>query len=469
MLASLVVALVVVVVSATLVAAPSSSAAPAQAVPGDDWQVDTPASHGIDATLLDSARAYAFLPGKNTQGLVVVHDGAIVGEWYAPGEGPTSWAASWSVAKSFTSALIGIAIAEGHISSVNDPMTTWYPEWAGTPKAAITLLDVLHMESGLDWVEDYSPTSTGSDVITMLLQHRDQLAYAAARPLEDPPGTDFSYSSGDTMLLSGVIERATGMPAHEYARTKLFEPIGIDQVEWWRDAEGHTLTYCCLDTTSRDFARFGLLYLRGGDWGGTQVVPAGWVTDSVTDTANTSTGYGYQWWLRDGDGFVPPYFSARGHDGQYIYVVPSLDLVVVRNGTYDKSPCPPVADPNLFVYYPPQGIVPGAGTVGPETGWSDTELLTPIVAAVTGDPLPPDGAAGADRLVDAAAAGRAATGVASSAAARPAQADAVECENVASTTTTVASSPTTVAAQPAVATTSSPAAVPTSAAPTFTG
>lgn len=448
---SLLTAALAVVLLAVLAAAPSG-AAPAQVVPGDDWQVDTPESHGIDPALLDAARAYAFLPGKNTQGLVVVHEGAIVGEWYAPGEGPDSWAASWSVAKSFTSALIGIAIDEGHIASVDDPMTTWYPEWAGTPKAAITLLDVLHMESGLAWVEDYSPTSTGSDVITMLLQNRDQLAYAASRPLEDPPGTDFSYSSGDTMLLSGVLERATGMPAHEYARTRLFEPLGMDQVEWWQDAEGHTLTYCCLDTTGRDFARFGLLYLLGGSWGGDQVVPASWVTDSVTDTANTSADYGYQWWLRDGDGFVPPYYSARGHDGQYIYVVPSLDLVVVRNGTYDKSPCPAVADPNLFVYYPPQGIVPGAGTVGPESGWSDTEVLTPIVAAITGDPLPPDGALADDaRLVD---------GVGQR---RDAHDLTAACENVAPTTTTTAP-----AAAPAAVTTS-PAAVPASARPTFTG
>ena len=450
--AALVGALVALLAAVLAVPAPSG-AAPAQVVPGDEWQVDTPESHGIDPGLLDAARAYAFTPGRNTQGLVVVHEGAIVGEWYADGEGPDSWAASWSVAKSFTSALIGIAIAEGHISGVDAPMTTWFPEWAGTPKEAITLLDVLHMESGLAWVEDYNAAAvTSSDIITMLLLHLDQLAYAASRPLEDPPGTDFSYSSGDTMLLSGVLERATGMPAHEYARTKLFDPLGIDQVEWWRDAEDHTLTFCCLDTTSRDFARFGLLYLLDGAWGGEQVVPASWVTDSVTDTANTSAGYGYQWWLSDGDGYVPPYFSARGHDGQYIYVIPSLDLVVVRNGLYDKSPCPPVADPNLLVYYPPQGIVPGAGTVGPQNGWSDGEVLRPIVAAVTGDPLPPDGGvpdadARDSHLGDPAA-----------------PAAEVECANVAASTTT-----TTTPAGSAPSTTVGPAATAVVARPTFTG
>ncbi len=422
-------------------------------VPGAEWTVDTPASHGMDVATLDGARVYAMADGRNTQGVVVVHEDAIVAEWYAPGRDATSPAASWSMAKSFTSALIGIAIGEGLIPSIDVPMSTYYPSWVGTPREAITLRHVLHMESGLQWDEDYSPGSLAtSDIIQMLTYNPDQLAYAAARPFEVAPGTRWNYSSGDTMLLSGVLEQATGMPAGEYARTKMLDPIGIGALDWWQDAAGHSLTYCCVDTTSRDFARFGLLYLHDGLWGSKQVVPASWVQDSITDTAANSSGYGYQWWLQmGGSGAIPPYFSARGHDGQYIYVIPSLDLVVVRNGLYDKSACPPIADPSLLEYYPPQGLVPDHGTVGPETGWSDTDFLTPIVESLIGG-----GAARAAIDGDAAAGGLAAQ--------EGGGASHNGCRNVAPPTTT---STTVASASPT--TTVPPAAQPIVATPTFTG
>nr|MBO2502508.1 class C beta-lactamase-related serine hydrolase [Thermoanaerobacterales bacterium] len=185
-------------------------------VPGADWTVEDPEDHGMDPEVLEGAREYAFAEGRNTQGVVVVRDGVIVAEWYADGAGPDSWAASWSVAKSFTSALVGIAVEEGAIPGVDEPMTRWYPEWEGTPAADMTLEDVLQMSSGLAWTEDYSPESaTGSDIIRMVVGERDHLAYAASVPPEVEPGTRWSYSSGDTMLLSGVLEQATGMPVHE--------------------------------------------------------------------------------------------------------------------------------------------------------------------------------------------------------------------------------------------------------------
>ncbi len=357
-------------------------------VPGDDWLIETPESHGMDPAILDQARTYAFTPDRNTQGVVVVHGGAIVAEWYAPGADSDSWGASWSVGKSFASALIGIAISEGKIPSVDVPMTTYFPEWAGTPRQSITLRHVLHMETGLDWLEDYDPSSFAtSNIVAMVANQPDQLAYAASIAAAVAPGTWFNYSSGNSMLLSGVIEKATGMSAGDYARTKLLDPIGIHKLDWWKDAAGHTLTYCCVDTSSRNFARFGLLYLRGGTWGSTQVVPSSWVNASITDSAASYSGYGYQWWLdMSGYGSLPPFFSARGFDGQFIYVIPSLDLVVVRNGTYVKSPCPPVADPDLFVYYPPAGLVPGQGTVGPSI-WDDQDFLGPIVDSFTAAPL----------------------------------------------------------------------------------
>jgi CubicO group peptidase (beta-lactamase class C family) len=352
---------------------------------GAAWRVDTPEEHGMDPDVLEGARDYAFADGMHTQGVVVVHDGAIVAEWYAPGAGEDSWAASWSMAKSVTSALVGIAIGEGLIPGVDTPMTTWFPEWEGTDRAAITLRDVLQMSTGLDWVEDYHPgEGDRSDVVQMALGERDQLAYAAGRPALAAAGSVWSYSSGDTMLLSAVIHRATGMPADEYARRKLFDPVGMEEVEWWRDGRGHTLTYCCLDTTSRGFARFGLLYEQYGAWDGRQVVPRSWVAESLRPAPRSGGTYGYQWWLAPPDGqpetgLPPDTYSARGLDDQYIYVIPSLDLVVVRSGTYGKDPGPPVARGDMHERYPSGGLIRGTGTVGAGTHWHDAEFLGPIV------------------------------------------------------------------------------------------
>lgn len=129
----------------------------------------------------------------NTQAVVVVHGGVIVAEWYADGASEDSWAASWSMAKSFTSALIGIAIEDGLIPGVDEPMTTWFPEWEGAEREAITLRDVLQMSTGLDWVENYSPEAVNdSDIIQMVLGEEDQLAYAASQPAANEPGSVWS-------------------------------------------------------------------------------------------------------------------------------------------------------------------------------------------------------------------------------------------------------------------------------------
>lgn len=358
---------------------------PAQAgadrVPGASWQVVDPADAGMDAADLERARTYAFADGRHTQGVVVVRHGRIVAEWYAPGADEDSWTASWSVAKSFSSALVGAAIADGKIPSVDEPMATYLPSWKGTDKASITVRDVLQMESGLAWNEEYDPSSAGtSDVVQMGLS-ADELAYAAGRPVAAPPGTRWLYSSGDAMLISEVIAKATGMKAGAYAQQRLFAPLGMERADWWQDARGHTLGYCCFDATARAYARFGLLYLHQGRWGDRRILPASWIRDSIANAPGKHPDYGYMWWLGDVPGVPKDMFDADGHDGQYIWVIPSLDLVVVRTGTYVKDPGPSVADPTLFGKYPPDNLVPGKGTIAPDT-WSDEAFLGPIVAAV---------------------------------------------------------------------------------------
>jgi CubicO group peptidase (beta-lactamase class C family) len=300
--------------------------------PDPDWEVTAPESQAMDPAALDEARAYAFEPGRNTQGVVVVRNGAIVAEWYAPGRDASSLATSWSTAKSFGSTLVGIAIDQGAIPGVDVPLVDYYPEWAGSQREAIALRDLLEMRSGLQWDEV-------SNVAAFHIQAVDQLAASRSRPAAREPGVRFNYSSADSMLMSGVIEVATRRNAGDFAQEFLFGPIGMD-AEWWVDGAGHTLTYCCIDTTTRDFARFGLLFARGGEWNGRQVVSREWVEAATSPAGEDLPFYGLQWWMNlqglTVGGAPVRLFMTRGLNDQNIYVFPELDLVVVRNGVYDR-------------------------------------------------------------------------------------------------------------------------------------
>jgi CubicO group peptidase (beta-lactamase class C family) len=302
------------------------------------------------------------------------------------------------MAKSFTSALVGIAIDEGLIEGVDVSMAQYIPSWAGTEKEAIRLRDVLQMTTGLRWTESYDTDELlaplSSDVVFLTIFGGLELDYAAGMPADALPGKVFNYSSGTSMLLSAVIQKATGKTAAEYAQEKLFGPLGMRRVEWWKSTDGHTLTFCCIDTTSRDFARFGLLYARGGVWAGKQLVSPGWIASSLAPSP-ARRNYGYQWWLLGQEGqegppdrtpptpstLPPDTFAAIGLDEELIYVVPHLDLVVVRNGRYIKFDGPPIADPDLLACYPPMGLDSELGTVGPDS-WNNGEFLQLVLDAV---------------------------------------------------------------------------------------
>jgi len=349
------------------------------------WSFDegTPEELGMDPARLEEARSYAFAGGKNTQGVVVARSGTIVAEWYAEDRDETSPASSWSIAKSVTSALVGIALERGDLPSVDVPMTTYFPEWVGTEREGITLRHVLQMASGLAWVEDYDPEALdGSDIGELVTSSMpSHVALVADNEVAAPPGTVFNYSSGDTMLLSRVIAEATGMSVAEYADIHLFGPLGLE-ARWFRDQSGDTLTYCCLDMPTRDFAVFGQLYLEGGTLDDQAIVPADWVRASL-ESSPSYEGYGYKWWLigRTETGIPEDTVAAIGHNGQYIYIVPSLELVVVRNGRYRPYGGDAVADPSLLVTYPSDGLIAGRGTVGPDS-WDDAAFLGPIVASI---------------------------------------------------------------------------------------
>lgn len=350
--------------------------------PAPEWTVHTPEAEGLRKQGLEQALDYAFQEGKHTQGVVIIRHRALVAERYEAGREARSFGASWSVGKSFASALVGIAIDRGLIANVDVKMSDYYADWKNTTKDKIRLRDVLQMASGLSWVEDYRPAGGGSSDITQMVTSPDELGYASSREVKSEPGSVFNYSSGDSMLISGVLARATGMSAGEFAQQELFAKIGMAPVDWWRDTQGHTLTYCCVDTPSREFAKFGLLFLERGKWNGKQVISEAWIEASLSSSPSFA-GYGYFWWLpgRTNAQLPADTFAANGVDGQHIYVIPSLDLVVVRNGHYDKYAGAAVADPNLFLVYPSFGLGSNAGTIPPDT-WSDVDFLGPIVSAV---------------------------------------------------------------------------------------
>jgi CubicO group peptidase (beta-lactamase class C family) len=287
-------------------------------------------------TLVDEAFAGKVTPTLGeTHALLVVQGGRITFERYGEGFDAASTHHSWSMAKSITQALIGLLVKDGKLD-IRAPADV--PEWARDVRAEITLDQLLRMSSGLKFVEDYAPNGGPSDVIAMLFQEGkdDVAAYAASQPLEHAPGTYWSYASGTSNIVSRIASRtlnAYGPAFERFMRARLFEPIGITSAQPRFDAAGTFIgsSYCFM--SARDFARFGLLYLRDGVWEGKRLLPEGWVDYARTPTFQQagveSNRYGAHWWLDFGG---PGSFSANGYDGQFTIIVPERDLIIVRHG-----------------------------------------------------------------------------------------------------------------------------------------
>jgi CubicO group peptidase (beta-lactamase class C family) len=283
-------------------------------------------------------------PLATTYAVVVVHQGRLVAERYhgqlehfdRPAEPVTvdTPLVSWSMAKSMLQATVGLLVGDGRLN-LDTPANV--PEWSdpADPRHAITLRQLLAMRDGLDFVEDYVD-DRASDVIAMLFGDgaSDMAHFAADRPLAAAPGTRFSYSSGTSNIISGVVARAVG-PGEPYARflhERLFGPIGMTSADPGFDEAGTWVASSYVHTTARDFARFGLLYLRDGIWDGQRLLPRGWVDYARTMVSDDPEDgpYGAHWWGVAGDTLGT--WRASGYEGQSITLCPSLDLIVVRLG-----------------------------------------------------------------------------------------------------------------------------------------
>jgi CubicO group peptidase (beta-lactamase class C family) len=299
----------------------------------------------VDRQKLDQIMEEAFRELKagkpvHTRALLVVYDGQLVAEKYAPGYDQHTPMLGWSVSKSLTAALVGILVKQG-LLDINDPAPV--PEWKGSPKENITIKQLLQQTSGLAFREIYDRPS---EVVEMLFSQGDMAAYAAGRPLKHEPGTVFNYCGGNSNILGRMIRDIVG--EKEYAAfpyRALFHKIGMNSLLLEPDAAGVYIASSYSYATARDFARFGLLYYNNGNWNGEQILPEQWIQESIQPaTADPRKHYGYQFWLNgfaEGDtlrrwypGVPADMYFADGYGGQDIYIIPSKKLVVVRLGLY---------------------------------------------------------------------------------------------------------------------------------------
>ncbi len=320
---------------------------PAQADPRDPyearpvWRVAEPGPD-VDAAALTAAMDAAFPTDADvdTRAFVVVHHGRIVAERYAEGFDADMPLLGWSMSKSVIATLIGLLIEDGRLSL--DDTLDW-PGWPdGDPRGDITVEQLLHMSSGLAFSEDYAGAD---DATLMLFTQNDMAAYAASKPAAAPPDTVWSYSSGTTLILSRLLIEVLGSPeaVQAYARERLFVPAGMLSAVLEQDGAGTPVGSSYVYASARDWARFGQLYLNGGEIGGRRILSPEWTAwVQQPAPADPTANYGGQFWLngwrspdrarRSMADLPPDAFSAIGHNGQTVMIIPSLDVVIVRLG-----------------------------------------------------------------------------------------------------------------------------------------
>ena len=276
-----------------------------------------------------------FLKDSWTTGLVVIQNDEIALEDYYLGNSAVTQNISWSMAKSFISALIGIAVDEGHIKSIEQPVDDYATSLVGSGYEGVSIKNVLQMSSGVAFNEDYGDFYSdinrwGRDFSL----GNSQDAFAATLKNDIEPGTVNHYVSINTHVLGMVLTQATGRSITDYMQEKLYNPLGMEHDGLWIiDGQGMEMALGGLNLTLRDFAKLGSLYLHDGTFNGQQIVPASWVADSRTMDQphllpGNDFGYGYQWWMVGGDSGE---FMAMGVYGQYIYINPETNTVIVKN------------------------------------------------------------------------------------------------------------------------------------------
>jgi CubicO group peptidase (beta-lactamase class C family) len=312
-----------------------------------------PAAQGDGLTISPAAlrEAERYAAEFDSFALIVLHWGVVQTEWYAPGWDRNRLTQSQSMMKTLAALALGAAIADGHIKSVDEPVATYLPEWAGDPRGAIHIRDFLQMATGLAQAR-FTLNPFAPDSAFRFLNSSDREAVYLRTPAAMPPGQQFDYNDLDAALIGLVVQRATGEPWARWLDRKIWRPMGGQQAEVWLDREGGmAMTACCMLAPAMDWARVGLLMKDRGLVRGEPVLPAAWI-DEMTTPSPQYPGYGYFTWLGAGIGdsrkgpddrerpqsepfLAPDLFMLIGRGGQRVYVSRELDLVIVRLGPHN--------------------------------------------------------------------------------------------------------------------------------------
>ena len=284
----------------------------------------------------------AHMAKQRNAGLIIVQNGKVRLEKYALGYGAAGRWTSFSVAKSFTSTLVGAAVKDGYIKSLDDKVTVYIPGLRGSAYDDVSVRQLLTMTSGVKWNEDY--TDPKSDVALFNLQkpvagEDVTVSYMKTLSRDVPAGSKWLYSTGETNLIGVLVSSATGKTLSTYLSEKIWKPFGMEQdAVWMLGATGHEISGCCISASLKDYARLGQFVLNGGIAGGTKVVPDDWFASATVKQADIGVpgrGYGYQWWTND-DGS----FAAQGIFGQGIFIDPKRRLVIASNGNWPTATDP---------------------------------------------------------------------------------------------------------------------------------
>jgi len=301
--------------------------------PTQGWQASAPEAQGMDSGVLAAMLEDIQRQGHNIDSVTVIRNGYLVADAAIyPYEQDTKHIIH-SCTKSIVSALIGIAIEQGYIDGVQTPVLDFFPgrsaENIDENKKSMTLDDLLTMSSGLNCRDSYLYRWSG---LNEMRASSDWVQHMLDLPMAEAPGTRFEYCNGASFLLSAILTETTGMSAHEFADKYLFGPLGITDVIWPINPQGINIGWGELRMRPQDLAKIGYLYLRGGEWDGEQIIPSSWVEESTQKhiSGTLEDGYGYQWWVDDSG-----IFMAVGYAGQFIFVVPEEELVVVFNSDLD--------------------------------------------------------------------------------------------------------------------------------------
>ncbi len=309
-----------------------------------------------------------YMADQRTAGLVIIQDGKVRFERYGLDFDASGRWTSFSVAKSFTSTLVGAAIQDGFIKSLDDTVSRYIPDLRGSAYDQVTIRQLLTMSSGVRWNEDYEDPN--SDVARFNNAKPDDgvdatVSYMRTLPRAHPAGEVWNYNTGETNLIGVLVSSAVGKPLAQYLQEKIWQPAGMEaEATWLLGKTGHEIAGCCLQAATRDFARFGLFVLANGNVGGQQIVPEGWFAEAIRkqkETGEPRMGYGLQWWTYD-DGAV----SARGIFGQGIFIDPARRLVITTHSNWPRATIGPQSAAREAFYQQVRALIDAEQPVAPK-------------------------------------------------------------------------------------------------------